>query len=82
MKPAALRSLGQEVRRWRTLRGLSQEELAERADLVQHHVSRIETGDAEPGILVLLRLCRALNIAPSELLAKFTLPRLRRLRLR
>lgn len=82
MKPAALRSLGQEVRRWRKLRGLSQEELAERADLVQHHVSRIETGEAEAGVLVLLRLCRALDVPPSELLATFTLTRLKRLRLR
>jgi transcriptional regulator with XRE-family HTH domain len=82
MKRAALRSLGQEVRRWRKLRGYSQEELAERADLVQHHVSRIETGEAEAGLLVLFRLCRALDVTPSELLAPITLPRLRRLRLR
>lgn len=82
MKRAALRTLGQEVRRYRKLRGLSQEELAERADLVQHHVSRIETGEAEAGILVLLRLCRALDVPPSELLAPFTIAKLRRFRLR
>ena len=82
MKPGVLRSVGGTIRRLRRQQGLSQEALAERADLVQHYVSRIETGDAEPGLLVLLRLCRALRVSPSELLSDFTVSRLDRLRLK
>ncbi|HEX8170995.1 MAG TPA: helix-turn-helix transcriptional regulator [Thermoanaerobaculia bacterium] len=67
---------------YRKLRGLSQEELAERADLVQHHVSRIATGAKEAGVVVVLRLCRALNVPRSDLLARLTIARLRRFRLR
>lgn len=40
-------------------------------------MSRLETGNTEPGLFVVLRLCRALGITPGDLLDDFTLGALR-----
>jgi len=82
MRSAALERLGGTIRSYRKERGLTQEALAEAADLHENYVSRLETGDQEPGLFVILRLCRALNVSPGELLVAFTPAALKRLRLR
>lgn len=82
MERAALRLLGRRVRQLRKQHAWSQEHLAEVAELHENYVSRVETGTQEPGLFVLLRLCRALNIAPGELLEDFSLRALKRLRLK
>lgn len=82
MRSAALERFGETVRRYRKERGLTQEKLAEVADLHENYVSRLETGEQEPGLFVILRLCRALDVRPGELLGEFTPASLRRLRLR
>ncbi len=64
---AILRGFGQRVREFRKSRGWTQEELAEAADLHENYVSRLETGEQEPGLFVILRLARALAVAPSAL---------------
>jgi transcriptional regulator with XRE-family HTH domain len=79
---AALRMLGRRVRQLRKQRGWSQENLAEAANLHENYVSRLETGRQEPGLFVLLRLCRAFQLPPAELLDDFTIASLRRLGLR
>lgn len=38
-------------------------------NLYEDSVSRLETGEQEPGLFIILRLCRAFEIAPGELLA-------------
>jgi len=82
MARAALEVFGRSVRERRLARGWTQEELAEAADLHENYVSRLETGEQEAGLLVILRLCRAFEIVPGELLAPFSLGQLRRLGLR
>ena len=62
-----LRALGARVRALRKERRLSQERLAELADIHENHVRRIEAGTANPSYLVLLKLARALSVSPSEL---------------
>jgi len=59
------------VRALRKERGWTQERLAEGADLHENYVSRLETGEQEPGLFVILRLCRAFEVAPGELLEAF-----------
>ncbi len=81
MERAALRLIGRRVRQLRKQAGLTQEQLAEAASLHENYVSRLETGHQEPGLFVLLRLCRALSVPPGELLDDFTPTALRRLRL-
>ena len=65
---AALRALGKRVRELRTKQGDSQESLAERADIHENHLRRVEGGTANPSFLVLVRIARALSVSVSELL--------------
>jgi transcriptional regulator with XRE-family HTH domain len=63
-----LRALGERIRERRKGRDISQERLAELADIHENHVRRIERGEANPSFLVLLRIARALGVKPSELI--------------
>jgi transcriptional regulator with XRE-family HTH domain len=47
--------------------GLSQRQLAQRADLAPHTVSRIERGIHQPTDRVRLRLARALGVEPQDI---------------
>jgi transcriptional regulator with XRE-family HTH domain len=58
----AQRSLADSISTWRKLRGLTQAQLAERADVSRGVVRRIETGDGGVGVENLLRVLRALGI--------------------
>lgn len=60
--------LGRFIRTRRRLKELSQEELAERAQLHPTYISRIESGKSLPAIDVLINLSAALAIAPWEVL--------------
>ena len=66
----ALKTFGQRVRALRKERRWTQERLAEAADLHENYVSRLETGEQEPGLFVILRLCRAFAIKAGDLLDK------------
>ena len=59
--------IGNRLALLRKRRGLSQEELAERARLDRSYVSRIERGLANPSMGVLERICVALDITLQEL---------------
>lgn len=71
MRRQALITLGNNVRLLRLERGLSQEKLAERADLHTNYVGGIERGERNPGFLNLLMLSKALN-CPIQVLFKGT----------
>ena len=58
---------GRRVRQLRDARKMSQEELAHRADIHVTYVSGIENGKRNPGLLVIGRLARALNVTIQEL---------------
>lgn len=53
--------LGQMVHDRRVELGLTQAELAERADMTQPQLSRLESGGATPTVPLLARLAAALN---------------------
>ena len=55
-------AFGRYVKQWRRQRGLSQLELAVRADLSQRHVSFIETGRSRPRAHVVHRVAEALDV--------------------
>jgi transcriptional regulator with XRE-family HTH domain len=55
-----------ELRRWRTVRQLSQLELAIRADTTQRHVSFIEQGRSRPGRNVVMRLSESMDLTPRQ----------------
>lgn len=58
---------GPVLRRLRLERGLSQEELAERAGMASHaHISRLESGHKQPTVEMLFRLAGALGMEAWE----------------
>jgi transcriptional regulator with XRE-family HTH domain len=63
------KKFGQNVRHWRKMRGLSQEEFAHRAQLHPTYVSGIETGYRNPTVKIIARIAAALDVEPATLLA-------------
>lgn len=61
-------------------RGLSQEALAEATGLSANFVGEMERGLKAPGLAVIVRLARALEVSIHELLADFTDSVVRRLK--
>ena len=62
-------SIGARVRHHRKKNGLSQEELAERAETSRVYISNIERGEAAPSLEVLLSIANALSVSADDLLA-------------
>ena len=60
--------LGKRVRELRIAAGLSQEELAFRADMKRSYVTDLERGTRNPSVRALERLAIALGVAASALL--------------
>lgn len=56
------------LRRFRHARGLSQEALADAADINRTYISKLETGAAYAGLEVIGKLSEALQIEAAELL--------------
>lgn len=63
-----LEAFAANVRRLRTERGLTQERLAELADLHMTDIARIETLRRDPGVKVIAKIARGLSVPASELL--------------
>jgi transcriptional regulator with XRE-family HTH domain len=62
---------GAVVRRTREQRGLTHEELAERAEVSATYIGFIERGDNVPTLTVILQPASALGIRPADLLREF-----------
>jgi transcriptional regulator with XRE-family HTH domain len=61
-------ALGRKVRELRDARGLSQEQLAERASMHWTYISGIERGRRNPGLNALAQLAGALGVTLVDLL--------------
>lgn len=72
--PLGVKEFGIHVRRLREERKLSQQELADLADLAKKTITRIENGNAAATNDVMISLARALNITLNELVS-FQLPK-------
>ena len=68
MPPVARATFGSNLRRARQAAGLSQEALADKADLHRNTIPLLENDKREPRLSTILALARALGIDPSELL--------------
>jgi transcriptional regulator with XRE-family HTH domain len=62
--------LGDELRKARIAADLTQEELAFKADISRNYVSLLELGEKSPTVQVLQRICKALNVKASTLVAR------------
>lgn len=61
-------AIGQRVRKIRKAQGISQEWLAELADISVTHMSHIETGNTKLSLPVLVKLAQALQVRTDDLL--------------
>ena len=68
MEPDPRLQLGRTVRKRRHALGLSQEGLAEKADLHWTYIGGIERGERNVGLLNIVKIAHALGITPARLL--------------
>lgn len=61
------KKIGAQIRKYRKLRKLSQEKLAEAAEITSKHVSNIENGNTKLSVDCLLRISGALDVTPDHL---------------
>jgi transcriptional regulator with XRE-family HTH domain len=67
-RSAILKRFGATVRARRRDVGISQEELADRAELDRTYIGGIERGERNVSVVNIVRIARALDVAPSLLL--------------
>ena len=65
-------TFGIHLRRLRLQKGLSQEKLAELADLHRNYVGGVERGERNIALLNIVTLARALHVKPARLLERLT----------
>ena len=59
--------VGEQLKKLRTLRALTQAEVAERAGVTTATVARVERNEIEPRMTTLRKLAAALEVDPGEL---------------
>jgi transcriptional regulator with XRE-family HTH domain len=62
--------IGEKLRKVRTRRLLTQDELAQKAGVSQSTIANIERDNAEPQFRTIRKLAKALDIDPTELLGE------------
>jgi transcriptional regulator with XRE-family HTH domain len=61
--------VGKHLREAREAAGLTQTQLAEKADVHRTYVSMLERNEKSPTLDVFFRLCKALKVSPSKMMA-------------
>jgi len=67
-EPRSATAFGEVVRALRLEAGVSQEDLAHRLNLERAHVGRIERGENQPTLWVILKLAEGLGVMPGVLM--------------
>ena len=60
--------IGKRICKYRKLKNMSQKELAEKLGITNSRVSNWEQGINRPDVDILAKICKVLDISPSELL--------------
>jgi transcriptional regulator with XRE-family HTH domain len=63
-------SVGKELKRAREEAGLSQEELARKAEVSRVYLSEVERDRKLISLAVFMKICRGIGLLPSEVLAR------------
>ena len=66
-KDETLLRLGKTIGKIRKEKGVSQETLAYEANIHRTSINRLEIGEMEAGVLLLTKLCKALQMSVAEL---------------
>ena len=64
------RTVGSTIRQLRVQKGMSQELLSGLAGIARSHLAMIETGRKQPNLETIWKIAQALQLCPSELIAK------------
>ena len=62
--------LGDNIRRLRKAKGLTQEQLAHEAGMAMRYVAGVERGEENPSLRFLIKMAEALDVEPAALLAR------------
>lgn len=65
--------ISQRIRHYRRMAKLSQEELADRVDVSETYIRKLEVGDRFPSLDMVMKLSRALSTTPDHLLSSSAL---------
>jgi transcriptional regulator with XRE-family HTH domain len=68
-RPHHRRKVGETIRTYRKQRGLTQEKLAEKADLHHNFIGEVERGNMEISLGSLLKIAKALGVKVRDLVA-------------
>lgn len=60
--------LGKNIRKYRNMHGMSQDDLGEKVGCCTSHIGMIENGHTKPSLEILVRIANALNVTPDMLL--------------
>jgi transcriptional regulator with XRE-family HTH domain len=62
--------IGDIIKRWRRLKGISQEELALRSRIDRSFISELERNQSSPSIFTVLKLAKGLGTCPGQFLVE------------
>lgn len=68
-RPIHRKIVGDKIRGYRKQAGLTQEQLAEKADLHHNFIGELERGNMETSLTSLLKISKALNVRVRDLVA-------------
>lgn len=63
-----LKTLGENIKKYRSLNNLSQEKLAEKVDLTREHIAAVETGKEYISLKRLFLIADVLNVPVKDLI--------------
>lgn len=66
MNTKILNKIGKNIKNARKEKGLTQEFLAEKANIHQTYVGKLETGKSNPSVLLLYKISKILDVELSE----------------
>lgn len=66
-KQKNLDAFGIVLRQYRQEKGLTQEQLSERVDVVRSFICTLENGNRQPSLQMVLKLAAALGVRPGDL---------------
>lgn len=68
METQALKELGRNIREKREEKGLTQIEVADKAELDRNYIGMVERGERNPSYLSLIKIAKGLNITVDQLI--------------
>lgn len=68
MNEKILKKLGKKLKEIRKKKGITQESLAEKVNIHQTYVGKLETGKSNPSFLMLYKISKVLDVKLPELL--------------